>query len=588
LDPIDRASIAATAAPPLLVLTATPDAMRLLAFSCIVALLLVDGLRRVLTGHRIRLDSVDFAFALLIGYAALSLCWSADWRSGVQAVILGVAAWLALAHVKQSTTQHHLIAFAWGIAAADCLVIARYYLMAPDQWAGFENRGYMAESLTLGLPFLLVLWTRRHSLQRSFAALVLVAVLLFLGFVSQSAIPLFVLVTLAIGLAIHKAFETRRLWGILASCLFTALSALIIIFAWEPLDLSRRLLIRLELMLDTIYMAAGTPVFGHGVGSFVALFPLFKESHLAIFPHFNQVFSAYTTEAEAAHNEFLQVAAELGLLGIVLLVFLFATIWRVARGAVRGDLIAAAGSLTLLAIAAASMIEYPLQRPATYFLALAAVAFVCHNRPPTLPYRVVTLPKSTVLPAALMLCSLAAGIVYAGYASARGDALFRHAQTAASSPASALAEALQAHTTNPLDRKIRVALPVFLDQVARADGMGAVAPGVVDALYEIAETGGPHSPLILIGRAQYLLNSGRADDPSLAPILADLENSAGRVPATYIIKARYALAHGDKLAAKRALERGRALALAAIDADPTASPVLRIIEGLEARVGAMP
>lgn len=409
LGPIDRASIAATVASPLLVLTATPDAMRLLAFSCIVALLLVDGLRRVLTGHQLRLDSVDCAFALLIGYAALSLCWSADWRSGVQAVILGVAGWLALVHVKQWTKRDHLIALAWGIAAADGLMIARYYLMAPDQWAGFENRGYMAESLTLSLPFLLVLWTRRHSLQRSFAALVLTAVLFFLGFVGQSAIPLFVLVTLAIGLAIHKAFEVRRLWGVFASCLFAALSALIMIFAWEPLDLSRRLLIRLELMLDTIYMAAGAPVFGHGVGSFVALFPLFKEKHLAIFPHFSPVFSAYTTEAEAAHNEFLQVAAELGLLGIVLLVFLSATIWRVARGAVRGDLIAAAGSLTLLAIAAASMIEYPLQRPATYFLALAAVAFVCHDRPSTLPYRVVTLPRPAVLPAALMLCSLAAG-----------------------------------------------------------------------------------------------------------------------------------------------------------------------------------
>jgi hypothetical protein len=248
----------------------------------------------------------------------------------------------------------------------------------------------------------------------------------------------------------------------------------------------------------------------------------------------------------------------------------------------------ATGLLALVVAAAESLLEYPLQRPATLFLTLGAIGFVCHGNPPGLPRRVFILSAPRLGASAVVLTGLAAGFVYAGYCSEIAGALYRSARGGTIESTVALARAYGAYLANPLDREIRVSLPVFVDARLRAYGQNSLPAASVDRAYAIAETAGPYNTVVLIGRAQRLLNSDRADDPALVDILDALRRGSGHVPATYVIQARYDMARGDVEAARQAIVQGRSLAQAALGVDETAPAVLQLLDGLDGQLPPKP
>lgn len=125
---------------------------------------------------------------------------------------------------------------------------------------------------------------------------------------------------------------------------------------------------RLELWRVT---AAHTTLFGHGVGSFMPLYPSWT-------PHSNLI----DNRPAQAHNEILHEASELGLPGIALLVAFFGLCLGGGGRRWRGE------HLALVAILAIGLFSFPLHIPA-----VAAVAGIVAGRAARLRY-----PVRRVLP----------------------------------------------------------------------------------------------------------------------------------------------------------------------------------------------
>ena len=128
---------------------------------------------------------------------------------------------------------------------------------------------------------------------------------------------------------------------------------------------------RIELWTDTLYAARTTWPAGSGMGSFVPAFAAAERLEVVD-----------ASRANRAHNDFLELALEAGLAGLLVLAWLsvwlsvrFAARWRApAERGERAELVFAAGTLAILA--AHSVVDYPLRSMALAVLAGVAAGFI--------------------------------------------------------------------------------------------------------------------------------------------------------------------------------------------------------------------
>ncbi|MCJ7784561.1 MAG: O-antigen ligase family protein, partial [Desulfobacterales bacterium] len=127
---------------------------------------------------------------------------------------------------------------------------------------------------------------------------------------------------------------------------------------------------RWDIWTDTFKILKDFPIFGSGLGTFHQIFPIYRSFHIR----------GLVTHAE---NDFLQLASEVGLLGIGLLIVLFVTLFYKAISGIRslsfrdgGRYIGAGGMVGILALMFHSIVERNLQIPANAFLFIFIWALV--------------------------------------------------------------------------------------------------------------------------------------------------------------------------------------------------------------------
>ena len=169
------------------------------------------------------------------------------------------------------------------------------------------------------------------------------------------------------------ALMTRRYRIAAVLAFWLIVPSLVITFGWKPLDLRDHIGIRAELDLNTGLMWLDRPLFGRGLGSFIEVYPIYKERHGDLMPYINSAFESYITEAEAAHCDPIQLLAELGIVGFVPFLALVFVALRNAALRIRDPMICA-GGIGLVVLLSESLIEYPMQRASTTFLAVFALA----------------------------------------------------------------------------------------------------------------------------------------------------------------------------------------------------------------------
>ncbi|HEY1720554.1 MAG TPA: hypothetical protein VGG27_04865 [Magnetospirillaceae bacterium] len=523
-----------------------PEEGRWIGFAATVGLAAIDGARHLYKDRSITIDLLDMLLAALIAFGALSLLWSANVNGGIQTVIIAGACLLFALYLKRYAPRATTLAIALGAGSAIVGSLVTNLWLPAAQWSGFGNSGYAAEALILCLPFLWPLWRLEWEFTAVTQILAVVIAAAAIGYIvafTPSAIGAFVLASFAAIASLHWAFRRSMLLGWGCAALWLIIPPIVAWFGWEPLQLTERILVRAELWLNAGFMILDRPLFGHGAGSFIEVYPLFKEAHGDLLPFVNKAFESYVTEAEALHNETLQLWTELGTAGLLLLVAFYATALKAAAARFRHDVFAQAGGAALLAALAESFLEYPFQRAATLFLAVIALAFATRDAAPAIPQWRLKLARPVAATTASIAAVAAVLLLVASYRQFEAERRLDQTHAPGIDPVIAFNLTYEAHRLDPLDRRIRAALPIMLDGVIRARGLAAVPRATVDQIYRDVDNGARYNTSALVAHAQYLLEASGGDDPSFLTVLADLKRGSSRVAAAYAIEARYLIAH---------------------------------------------
>lgn len=539
------------------VFAAYPEPAKWALFATTVALGLLHAAWRLYRGAALAVDLADALLALLIALAALSLIWSANLNGGIQTVIIASACLAFAVCLKNFGTQTIFAGIAVGVAMGDLLALAWNLDMGREQWSGFGNRGYAAEAFTLSIPFMWPLWRSPQRILRALAVVVAVADAGYVALFTPSMIEAFVATAfLAIGSIVLCFRRARWLgWAVVAAWILIPPATAWV--GWDALKLTDRLLIRTELWVNGGFMIADRPLLGHGAGSFIEVYPLYKEAHGDLMPFVNTAFESYVTEAEALHNDPLQLIIELGIVSVFPFMALVATLIRAAARRFAIDPIAAAGGAAIITILTESLIEYPFQRGTTLFLASIALAMAMHGQPAGRARRTMQPVRAVRLAALPLALAVAIVLIFASYRQYEAERRLDAARTPGIDPVQGFQILDDAYRLDPLERRVRTALPVLLDGVVRARGANAVPKATIEEVFRATDNGGHFNTSALVARAQILLELDHGDDAEFPRLLKDLERGSTRVAAVYAIEARYHLIHERFLAALNAIAEGQ-------------------------------
>ena len=337
------------------VLAIYPEQMKWVAFAAVVAIALLDM-------QWTKPDRIDWLMLACVGWGAVSLAWTYAFDVGLQFGIVSIAAVAWVYRLRQSDDPT-FACVAMGIGGAASAAILTNAWLPNALWSGFGNSGYVAEAMTLSIPFLWVLWRREPWMAWGAILLCVPPLVYVIGYTPSMS------EWLVIGVWVGIALALRRWW---LGLVWLAPIGPAAVIGWNHPTIRDHLGTRLELWVNALFMVKDHPLFGVGAGSFVALYPTYKEHHGALFPFILRTFESYATEAEALHNDPLQLLVEQGTIGFglfaALIFFALRMAWRNRRNAV-----SAAGGMALVTVLAESLIEYPLQRAGTCFMACVAL-----------------------------------------------------------------------------------------------------------------------------------------------------------------------------------------------------------------------
>jgi hypothetical protein len=153
-------------------------------------------------------------------------------------------------------------------------------------------------------------------------------------------------------------------------------------------------------------MLRDSPLAGVGPGAFGEAWPKYRPAKFAMFV------------TDYAHSEPLQLAVELGLIGLGLAIWAFACWWRLASRAGMADPDRYAAGAALTAFAVFALVDFPLRVPVLALLVIAlAASLVTHRSParaaPPLPPRLRAMAAATVgLVAVWLACGASADLAY--------------------------------------------------------------------------------------------------------------------------------------------------------------------------------
>jgi hypothetical protein len=428
----------------------------------------------------------------LYSWAALSLFWSADWRSGAMGLLYAgclFAVACAVAVLDRAELKRTL---PWCALVSLAVILALWLAMPVDDYGGFGNRNYASEAAVMLLPFALLLWKKSKWLT-GFAALFCLEIL----FNNHGAMKWIALAVAAGALAYR--FRAYTGWALPA---FGFAST--IVYAVVDLTPYRwtSLLARAEFAINGLYAWGSTPVWGHGFGSTNAVYPDYAERHAGLIGDTTIIHHA-GRYVGSLHNEYIQLGLELGLVGFGLalwLAFVLVRHWL----AKEKDGLDYASAWALFAILLVSWFAFPLQNPATAFLAAVSIGIVARGHD-----SIVSVPKLATKGAAIAIVVLSMPTALALY---RADRTYRYALEAVKIGdfAGAVENNAFAVNQNPYAREPRHQMAILATGAYRRGFH--IQPDAMDQAYSVSRSAAGNDPGVALARLEYLLNSGRAKD----------------------------------------------------------------------------
>jgi len=371
-------------------------------------LLMVAGLR-LWRGQGHKPDVVDYGVLLFFAWAVASWFWSADPIGGVDTLMKLLLLFIVFLVLRRDddVTLHRVIIGTVAVSAILSMLLERGGIAA---FGGYFNQNYQTEMLLASLPFILYLHRifERPGLKWLAWGLggLTVAYLLLLN---QSKIEFVVLPAMLFSALLVMAW--RKSWllsmavGVAAVVLFSALGWL----GWEngfaglTGAVKTSLLPRIEITTNSLLIWLEQPLLGIGVGSFTAMYPLFQTAHRDLLPFDTGqgMLTGQNIILAQAHNDWVQLLAVFGLVGLVIVLLTFFIAWRRGMIVLRDQPVAQAGGLLVVGICANALIDFPLQNAATALLAAVGFAWLFRVAPvgeegvsakTSLPMRLAAIP----------------------------------------------------------------------------------------------------------------------------------------------------------------------------------------------------
>jgi len=250
----------------------------------------------------------------------------------------------------------------------------------------FANSNHMAALLVISVPFLfaiIVSLRQRTRNPRAGSAVLLVAVagllVLLVGILLNGSLAVLLLgPAVVITSATMLLPQGIRLRGPLTAVALASIAAILVVYVTplnDKLAASNATSFgtRQTMWSTTIPAIKANGLVGSGVGSFPQVYPQYEDPA-----------AVTTTFVNHAHNDYLEVALEAGLPGVLLVVALFmwwgsraVPIWRSAAA----DRYALAASIASAAILVHSLVDYPLRTAALSAIMAACLALMAQPRP---------------------------------------------------------------------------------------------------------------------------------------------------------------------------------------------------------------
>lgn len=317
-----------------------------------VLLLLALWLVKIAGGAQIAVGRTGWAVLAFIGAAALSLFKAANIHEGIRVVFqLGAGAglfFLIINNVKERR-QADEIALAMVLSGVAAVLFSLYEIRG-IKFGGlrliytstFGNPVFFAQYLSLAIPLSLAMCLQKKEaggqgqspasfFSRLFFALAAVFMLVFLiltrsrgAYLGLLAAGAYCCIVTAKKGTFLFFFKKNRNVPFFFLIFFIALFSVGVMFStqfkgWAGENIRFRNLARVSLWNSTFQMARDNPVLGVGAGNFKIAYPLYRS------PKESEIIPKGVKYSKA-HNDFLQVWAEMGTLGLICFFAIFLTL----------------------------------------------------------------------------------------------------------------------------------------------------------------------------------------------------------------------------------------------------------------------
>ncbi|MBK18492.1 MAG: hypothetical protein CMM52_06625 [Rhodospirillaceae bacterium] len=536
------------------------------------AIILVYAAAGLIRTRTIEIDKFSISLLILNFFAALSLIWSPD-PAGGSIQCAGLGAFSVLMIYARQCNGPQLLFRICVLSLCATIVLLALGVVLPEIHGGFGNENYLSETILLCLPFVFGWFQIREAFDRWLGPILCVLAGVFLMLYSGSrvaAVGLSILGACWLILIFSRRFGPRN--TILLLIVFVAGASAMGWLFREEILVFPPIQARLELYINSFALWLEYPLLGTGLGGFDFHYPRFQQFHLTIFPYQEILFPALNTIlvspflfADAAHNEFLQILVETGVVGLAIFLGVVFQIVCISMASTEHSALRAAGVSAAILFLVIALMNFPLRNPATAGMGALILGILARGAggqisPALFKIHLSQLSVYSTGIAAIFCLALTVFGSAKQVLASRDFAIYQLVRERL--PGRTLFYARRAYDQFPVSVRYRRDLfAAYVDWFIKYPKKSSIPSSHHAWYYDVGLSAGNHNPAVLLTRLRFLILGNAELDKSseIESIFATFKKFAPNFFSVNFTEGDYAKATGDLKRANKAYAKAKAI-----------------------------